>query len=680
MTSERGVFLSTWPPERGDRRLAVAVITVSAVFFLTAAPFAKVPLGALWAFIPVYQSALVINDLITAVLLFGQYGISRSPALRVLASGYLFTAFMTVAHTLSFPGLFSPTGLLGAGPHSTAWLYMFWHGGFPLLVVAYARLKASTSESSPATGRRRAAILSSVVAALAAAGGLTLLATAGQDWLPAIMRGNQSNSTQGVVIGVVWGLSLLALGVLWRCRPHSVLDLWLMVVMVAWLFDIGLAGVLNQGRWDLGFYAGRLYGLLAASFVLVVLLLEHGVLYARLVETHDRERRERGRAQRAEETAAAANRAKSEFLSRMSHELRTPLNGILGFAQLLELDARTAEQRESIAHILKGGRHLLALINEVLDIARIEAGKLSISPEPVHSRDVVNGALDLVRPQAAVRSVRLPEAVAADAYVMADRQRLQQILLNLLSNAIKYNRPGGAVSVSCDAGPSDRVRLTVADDGPGIAPELMPRLFTPFDRLDSQELSVEGTGLGLALSRGLAELMGGTLSAESTVGKGSKFTIELPAAECPTRTVERAAGLQAVERADAGLRGTVLYIEDNPSNLRLVERIVVRRPGVTLLSAMQGRRGLELARDHRPDLILLDLHLPDVSGQDVLAELRADPMTREIPVVILSADATPSQASRLVQEGAHAYLTKPLVVSQFLALLDALLAGAVRSS
>jgi CheY-like chemotaxis protein/anti-sigma regulatory factor (Ser/Thr protein kinase) len=316
----------------------------------------------------------------------------------------------------------------------------------------------------------------------------------------------------------------------------------------------------------------------------------------------------------------------------------------------------------------------------VLDIARIEAGKLSISLEPVPARDVVHGALDLVRLQAAGRNIRLPEAFTCDAYVMADRQRLQQVLLNLFSNAIKYNRPGGAVSVNCDTGPSDRIRLTVADDGPGIAPELMPRLFTPFDRLDTPEPSVEGTGLGLALSRGLVELMGGTLSATSTVGEGSRFTVELPAAESPTRTVERTGGPLAVEPADAGPRGTVLYIEDNSSNLRLVERIVDRRPGVALLSAMQGRRGLELARDHRPDLILLDLHLPDMPGQDVLAELRADPATREIPVVILSADATPSQASRLVQAGAHAYLTKPLVVSQLLMLLDELLVGAVRSS
>ena len=382
---------------------------------------------------------------------------------------------------------------------------------------------------------------------------------------------------------------------------------------------------------------------------------------------------------RAEEEAAAASRAKSEFLSRMSHELRTPLNGILGFAQLLELDAHSPEQREGLEHILKGGRHLLALINEVLDIARIEAGKLSISLEPVPAGDVINSALDLVRPLAAARGIRLPAAIACDRHVMAVRQRLQQVLLNLLSNAVKYNRKGGAASVSWEAAPHGRFRLTVADTGPGIAPDRIHRLFTPFDRLDAQEEGgVEGTGLGLALSKGLVELMGGSLRAESTLGQGSRFIVELPRAESPTRELERARATIALETDTPGVHGTVLYIEDNLSNLRLVERIVTRRPGVTLLSAMQGSRGLELAQAHRPDLIVLDLHLPDMPGQEVLAHLRADSDTREIPVVILSADATPSQVSRVLQQGAHAYLTKPLVVTQFLTLLDELLARAVR--
>ncbi len=678
MTSpERGVFLSTLPAGRRERRLALAVLLVSGAIFLALAPFAKRPLGQVWAFIPIYESALVINDLVTAVLLFGQFSILRSRALRVLASAYLFTAFMTIAHALTFPGLFAPTGLLGAGPQSTAWLYMFWHGGFPLLVIVYATLKSSEVEAGREPGRSSVGILGSAAAALVAAGAFTLLATAGQSWLPAIMNENHYTPSMSTVIALIWGLSLVAVGILWRRRPHSLLDVWLMVVLCAWLFDVGLAVVLNAGRFDLGFYAGRVYGLLAASFVLVVLLLENGMLYARLVATHDGERRERQRAQRAEEAATTANHAKSEFLSRMSHELRTPLNGILGFAQLLELDVETPEQCDGVTHILKGGRHLLGLINEVLDIARIEAGKFSISLEPVETSEVIGGALDLVRPQAAARGIGLSTAVVWHGHVMADRQRLQQVLLNLLSNAVKYNRPEGAVTVACDATPSGKCRLTVTDTGPGIAPERMHRLFTPFDRLDVQEGAVEGTGLGLALSKGLVELMGGTVRAESTLGTGSTFSLELPVAKAPVH--EPAPRETSAPGADATiLTGTVLYIEDNPSNLRLVERILNRRPGVKLLSAVQGRRGLELARAHRPDAIVLDLHLPDISGQEVLAQLRADPETREIPVVILSADATPSQTTRLLQAGAHAYMTKPLSVAQFLGVLDELLARAVR--
>src|SRR5437762_8942268 len=392
------------------------------------------PLAQISAFIPIYESALVINDLITAVLLFGQFSFLRSRSLCVLASGYLFTALMTVSHALTFPGLFSPTGLLGAGPQSTAWLYILWHGGFPLLVIAYALLKDAGRETERPRGRAGVAVLASLAAVFVVAGGLTLLATAGQDVLPAIMQGNHYTPAMTLVRSSTWVLSLLALAVLWWRRPHAVLDLWLMVVMCAWLFDIALAAVLNAGRFDLGFYAGRIYGLLAASFVLMVLLLENGKLYARLVQST------------AE--AEAANRAKTDFLSRMSHELRTPLNGIIGFSQLLELDSLTPEQRESVEHIQEGGRHLLTLINEVLDIARIEAGAISISLEPLPVTDVVGSALDLVRPLARGRRITLVDAVAGDDHVMADRQRLQQVLLNLLSNAVNYDRDDGRVEVS----------------------------------------------------------------------------------------------------------------------------------------------------------------------------------------------------------------------------------------
>src|SRR2546428_741194 len=307
LTDGRLVFLSTLPAGRGERRLALTVVLVSAAIFLSAVPFAKMPLAQISAFIPIYESALVINDLITAGLLFGQFSFLRSRALCVLASGYLFTALMTVSHALTFPGLFSPTGLLGAGPQSTAWLYMLWHGGFPLLVIAYALLKDAGRETGRPRGRAGVAVLASLAAVFVVAGGLTLLATAGQDVLPAIMQGNHYTPAMTLVRSSTWVLSLLALAVLWWRRPHAVLDLWLMVVMCAWLFDIALAAVFNAGRFDLGFYAGRIYGLLAASFVLMVLLLENGKLYARLVEAHESERRERHRGQERTTELTAVN-------------------------------------------------------------------------------------------------------------------------------------------------------------------------------------------------------------------------------------------------------------------------------------------------------------------------------------------------------------------------------------
>ena len=693
LTDGRRVFLSTLPAGHGERRLTLAVVLVSVAIFLTAAPLARVPLAQVWAFIPIYESALVINDLITAVLLFGQFGFLRSRALCVLASGYLFTALMTVAHALTFPGLFSPTGLLGAGPQSTAWLYMLWHAGFPLLVIAYGLLKDDGRETSRPRGRAGVAVLSSVAAVLVAACGLTLLATAGQDSLPAIMEGNHYTPAMILVVSSAWVLSLLALIILWRRRPHAVLDLWLMVVMCAWLLDIALAAVLNAGRFDLGFYAGRIYGLLAASFVLTALLIENGKLYVRLVAAHESERRERQRVQerttelvavnadlatevgerrRAEAEAEGANRAKSEFLSRMSHELRTPLNAILGFAQLLELEVQRPEDRESVEQITKGGRHLLSLINEILDIARIEAGRLALSLEPVRVDDAIQRVLDLARPLAAGRGVELQTDGAARStqHVWADAQRLQQVLLNLVSNGIKYNRERGRLAVACDEVGEGRLRISVTDTGPGISPASRERLFQPFDRLDAEQRGVEGTGLGLALSKGLVQAMGGAIGVESVPGEGSTFWIEFVEAESPVSRLERLEPSVMAVPSSSDQSGTVLYIEDNLSNLRLVERTIALRPGVKLIPAMQGRLGLALAQQHRPDLILLDLHLPDISGDQVLRALHEDPELSQTPVVVLSADATPGRVQRLLGAGARAYLTKPLDVRQFLVLLD----------
>ena len=268
---------------------------LSTVVFVAAAPFARVQLSQLWAFIPIYQSALTLNELITAILLFAQFRIVRSCALLALACGYLFTTSMVVLHTLSFPGLFSPTGLLGATPQTTAWIYMYWHGAFPLFVIAYAWLKHDMGDPGlPPQRVGRAQLIGTLGVAIAVVG-LALLATAGHALLPAIMRGNNYAPAMILVVSTVWSLSAIALLVLWMRRPHSTLDLWLMVVMCAWIFDVALSAVFNAGRFDLGFYAGRIYGLLAATFVLGVLLFQTSALYVRLAGLLDAEQQERRR-------------------------------------------------------------------------------------------------------------------------------------------------------------------------------------------------------------------------------------------------------------------------------------------------------------------------------------------------------------------------------------------------
>ena len=385
----------------------------------------------------------------------------------------------------------------------------------------------------------------------------------------------------------------------------------------------------------------------------------------------------------AREEADGANQAKSEFLSRMSHELRTPLNAILGFGQLLALDATSDNQRESVTHILKGGKHLLDLINEVLDISRIEAGRLSLSLEEVDIGEAVSEVIDLMTPLAASREVRIDGSGSPprSSTALADRQRLKQVLLNLVGNAVKYNRPGGEVRVVSAPTRDGRIRVEVVDTGRGIAPENLGRLFSPFERIGAERTDVEGTGLGLVLAKRLVEAMGGTMGVESRVGEGSTFWIDLAPVEpaslgVPERSDPAPANtLRALPTAPPRPpTGKLLYVEDNLANLALIEQILERRPGIELIVAMQGGLGVELARAHRPDLALLDLHLPDMHGAQVLEAFRRDPATRDIPVVIQSADATPGQTQRLLAAGANAYLRKPLDVAALLEIFDEYLA------
>jgi PAS domain S-box-containing protein len=369
--------------------------------------------------------------------------------------------------------------------------------------------------------------------------------------------------------------------------------------------------------------------------------------------------------------ADAASDAKSEFLSRMSHELRTPLNAILGFGQLLEMENLEPGDQESVEHILKSGRHLLALINEVLDIARVEAGRMDLNIESVRVGEVLAQSVDLIQTLASDRQVHLEANGALDSelYAWADPQRLNQILINLLSNAVKYNQQGGQIEVFSQMR-ADRVRMGIRDTGLGIAPEHLSKLFTPFERLDAAQTNIEGTGLGLALSKRMVEAMGGLLEVESTPGQGSTFYLELPASEDQSEEATQQVDLLQPEVHVPDKLSTVLLIEDNISNYRLVEGVLKHRPHIRLLGAMQGSLGVEMAQLKLPDVILLDLNLPDISGEEVLRRLRESSATAGIPVIVLSADATPRQIQRLTQEGVDAYLTKPLHVKELLRVLD----------
>jgi len=385
----------------------------------------------------------------------------------------------------------------------------------------------------------------------------------------------------------------------------------------------------------------------------------------------------------AKALAEKANLAKSDFLSSMSHELRSPLNGILGFAQLMQSDvpALTPAQKDNVDQILQAGWYLLKLINEILDLATIEAGKLSLSLEPVSLPEVLLECQALIDPQAqkAGLSMTYPR-FDAPCFVHADRTRVKQVLINLLSNAIKYNQTGGAVEVQCLAHPAGHVRISVKDTGVGLPPEQVAQLFQSFNRL-GQGSAEEGTGIGLVVTKRLIEVMGGSIGVESAVGQGSTFWFELSSAAAPRLNPSGVVSVDLPEpiAAHSPLR-TLLYVEDNPANLQLVVQIVARRPSLRLLSARTGDTGIELARASRPDVILMDINLPGMSGIKAMQILRADRLTSHIPVVALSANAMPRDIERGLQAGFFRYLTKPLRVDEFLETLDVALEFAARDT
>ena len=538
----------------------LAALALSVVFFLAVAPFARMPLRPIPAFIPTYEMVLVTVDLVTAVLLLGQVWHSDSRAFLILAAGYLLGSIMALLHMLTYPGVFSAGGLLGATPQTAPWIYLAWHACFPLLVMGYAYCK--DRETVPSEADQPMSVAGPLAGIL---GGIALLCLAvflAVPVLPPLLEGGKYLPAFYSGAGAAWIITALAMAMLWRRRSQAAIDLWLVAVLCAWLFDIALSALLDSGRFDAGYYAGRIYGLVASSFVLLMLLGDTSRMQRRLAALHRHERRNAAELAKARIEADQANRAKANFLAAMSHEIRTPMNGVVGMLEVLQQSSLRGSQIEMVELIRDSANSLLVIIEDILDFSKIEQAPISVE-------DVADKVCLVLGGLAAKKGVVLTlfTAPSIPAWLGGDALRLKQVLINLVNNAVKFSsgqERQGKVALSVDLrGVRDglaEIEFRVTDNGIGMSEGVMAGLFKPFTQADaSTTRRFGGTGLGLSISHDLAKMMGGSIEVRSQVGVGSTFTLRLRMPLQP----EQPSPVPDEEASVAGLRCLLVGGEDS---------------------------------------------------------------------------------------------------------------------